>query len=142
MTQAKSGDTVQIHYVGRLDDDTVFDSSEGKTPLEFELGSDEVIQGFNDAVIGMSIGEKKTTTIPAEKAYGPHQKEMVMELGHDQFPPEIVPEIGQKIQLTQPDGQEITVIVTTMNDTNVTLDANPPLAGKDLSFDIELVEIA
>ncbi len=142
MTKAKNGDTVQVHYVGKFEDDTIFDSSEGKAPLEIKLGSGEIIQGFNDAIVGMSIGEKKSTTIPAEKAYGPHQKELLMEVGHEQFPPEIIPEIGQKIQLTQPDGQEVTVAVTKMNDTIVTLDANPPLAGKDLLFDIELVEIA
>ncbi len=140
--QAKDGDTVQIHYTGRLDDNTVFDSSAGKSPLEFKLGSGEVIQGFDDAITGMRIGEKKTTSIPADKAYGQHQAEMVMEVERDQFPSEIVPEMGQKIQLEQPNGQEVIVVVIAVNDTKVTLDANPPLAGQDLTFDLELVEIA
>ncbi len=142
MAQAKSGDKVEVHYTGRLTDGTVFDSSEGRAPLQFTVGEGQVIPGFEQAVIAMSVGDKKTVEIPADQAYGPAQNELVMPVPRDQFPPEIVPEVGQKLQVGHPSGQTLVVTVTDVKDDIVTLDANPPLAGKDLVFDIELVAIA
>ena len=141
MTQAKQGDGVKVHYTGKLKDGTVFDSSEGRAPLEFTIGGGKVIQGFEEAVIGMSQGESKEVTIPAEKAYGPRNEEMVMDFASDQFPSHIVPELNQQIQIGSPDGQMLVVTVVEISENSVKLDANPPLAGKDLIFTIELVEI-
>jgi peptidylprolyl isomerase len=141
MAQAKDGDTVKIHYTGTLDDGTVFDSSEGREPLQFTLGSGQVIAGFEEAVRGMDSGEKKKVTIPADKAYGQRNEEMIIQAPRDQVPPDINPEVGQQLQMAGPDGQTIIVQVTEVTDDHITLDANPPLAGKDLTFDIELVGI-
>ena len=141
MAAAIKGDSVKIHYTGTLADGTVFDSSAGREPLGFTLGSGQVIPGFDAAVLGMSHGESKKVTIPADKAYGQHKKELVMPVPKNQVPPEIKPEIGQKLQLQGPDGQPMVVEVVEINDEHIMLDANPPLAGKDLTFEIELVEI-
>ena len=141
MAAAKSGDNVKIHYKGTLGDGTVFDSSEGRDPLGFTLGSGQVIQGFDDAVTGMTEGEKKNVTIPADQAYGQHNKELVMPVPRNQVPPEIKPEVGQQLQMGGPNGQPIMVKVVEVNDDHIMLDANPPLAGEDLTFDIELVSI-
>lgn len=142
MAQAKSGDTVKVHYIGKLDDGTVFDSSENREPLEFTLGSGSIIPGFERAVLGMSLGESKTEIIPTDDAYGPHLDEMVVVVDRQQMPPEIEPQIGQQLQLQQQDGQVLPVIITDVSDGSVTLDANHPLAGEALTFDIQLVEIA
>lgn len=141
MAQAKKGDSVKIHYTGTLADGTVFDSSEGRNPLEFTIGDGKVIQGFEEAVIGMNRGETKEVTIPMDKAYGQRNEELVMEFARDQFPPHIVPELNQRIQMGGPDGQMIIVTVVGITDDAVKLDANPPLAGKDLTFKLELVDI-
>jgi peptidylprolyl isomerase len=141
MAQAKDGDTVKIHYTGTLDDGTVFDSSEGRDPLEFTLGGGQVIVGFEEAVRGMDSGEKKKVTIPADKAYGERNEEMIIQAPRDQVPADINPEVGQQLQMAGPEGQTIIVQVTEVTDDHITLDANPPLAGKDLTFDIELVSI-
>lgn len=141
MTQAQHGDTVKIHYTGTLDDGTVFDSSEGHDPLEFTLGSGQVIVGFEEAVTGMGSGEKKQVTIPADKAYGQRNEEMVIQAPRDQVPPDIKPEVGQQLQMGGPDGETVIVRVVEITNEHVTLDANPPLAGKDLTFDLELVAI-
>lgn len=140
MAQAKSGDTVRVHYTGRLDDGSVFDSSEGREPLEFVLGAQQVIPGFEEAVDGLSPGEERTVDIPADRAYGPRREEMVLTVGRDQFPDEIRPEVGQQLQMSQ-DGQVAIVTIIGVSDAEVTLDANHPLAGKDLTFDVQLVEI-
>jgi peptidylprolyl isomerase len=142
MAQAKNGDTVKVHYTGKLHDGTEFDSSTGGEPLEFTLGEGELIPGFEHAVIGMSPGESKTIEIASDQAYGPRQEEMVLVIERDQFPPHITPEIGQELELRHPDGQAVSVTVTQVSSTDVTLDANHPLAGKDLIFDIQLVGIA
>jgi FKBP-type peptidyl-prolyl cis-trans isomerase 2 len=142
MVQAKPGDTVKIHYTGRLDDGTVFDSSVNREPLEFTLSGGQVIPGFDEAVLGMSPGESKTQKIPMDQAYGPHREEMVLEISRQQIPPELEPEVGQQLQVQQENGQAIPVFVTEVTESNVTLDANHPLAGEDLTFDIQLVEIA
>lgn len=142
MTQAKSGDTVKIHYTGKLEDGTVFDSSTSRDPLEFELNAGQVIPGFEQAVVGMTPGESKTEKIPMHQAYGPHREEMILEVNRQQMPPELEPEIGQQLQLQQPNGRVVPVLVTEVTESMVKLDANHPLAGQDLTFDIQLVEIA
>lgn len=142
MTQAKPGDTVQVHYTGKLEDGTVFDSSAERDPLQFTIGGQEIIPGFEQAVIGMSPGESKTEKIPVEQAYGPHREEMVLEIDRQQIPPELEPEVGQQLQIQQAPGQVVPVIVTDISDSTVTLDANHPLAGENLVFDIQLVAIA
>ena len=142
MSKAETGNTVKVHYTGRLDDDTQFDSSAGQDPLEFTLGTGQVIPGFEEAVTGMNIGDTKTVTIPADQAYGPHQAEMVLEIERSQVPAHINPEVGQQLEIHQQDGRAVAVVITEVTDENVSLDANHPLAGKDLIFDLELVEIA
>lgn len=142
MSQAKQGDTVKIHYTGTLADGTVFDSSAGREPLSFTIGSGQVIPGFEEAVTGMAKAEKKNVTIPANKAYGPRNEELMFNVPRSQMPPEITPEIGQRLQMQGPHNQPIIVTVTEVTDEHILLDANPPLAGKELNFAIELVEIA
>jgi len=141
MSQAKKGDSVKINYKGTLEDGTVFDSSEGHDPLGFKIGKGEVIVGFEEAVTGMSIGEKKNVNIPADKAYGQAQKEMIIQAPINQVPADLNPEIGQKLEIGGPNGELMAVRVVELTDEYITLDANPPLAGKDLTFDIELVAI-
>ncbi len=138
---AKSGDTVQVNYTGKLTDGTVFDSSVGGEPLEFTLGSGQAIPGFDKAVTGMKVGEKKTVTIPVIDAYGPHLDELVIEVSKDRIK-DAEPKVGQVLSATREDGEVVyfTVIAVSDNGT-VTLDANSPLAGKDLIFDIELLKI-
>jgi len=139
--QAKVGDTVKVHYTGRLDDGTVFDSSVNQDPLEFTIGSGHVIPGFEQAVVGMSPGEQKTETIATDDAYGPYVEEMVIVVDRTQIPPEMEPQLGQQLQIQHEMGQIIPVIVTDITGASVTLDANHPLAGEDLIFEIELMEI-
>lgn len=141
MAEAKQGDTVKVHYTGKLDDGTVFDTSAEREPLQFTIGQGQIIPGFEEAVVGMSEGESKTTQIPSDAAYGPHRDEMIVEVERSQFPPNLDPEVGQQLQIRQPDGQAIVVTVTDLSDESATLDANHPLAGKDLTFDIELVQV-
>jgi len=140
---AKSGDTVKVRYTGRLADDTIFDTSVGREPLEFTVGSGRLIPRFEQAVIGMKRGEPRTITILAEEAYGPHYQELVFVIGRDYLPGDLEPEIGSllHVQLTVPNGPIITGIVLNVSETSVTIDANHRLAGRDLTFDIELVEI-
>jgi len=138
---AKSGDTVRVDYTGTFDDGEVFDSSVGKDPLEFTIGENQVIPGFEEAVIGMKIGESKTVKIPADDAYGPYHEDMVMVVSRDKLPPGMNPEIGQWLQLGQSGGQTMQVKVIDVSESTVTLDANHPMAGKDLTFEIKLVEI-
>ena len=142
MAEAKKGDTVKVHFTGKLDYGTVFDCSTNLDPLEFVLGLGRVIPGFEEAVIGMNSGESKTIKIPADKAYGPHREEMVVSLERKQLPVHIKPEVGQQLEVGEPGGQKILVKVTGVSESKVTLDANHPLAGKDLTFEIELLEIS
>lgn len=141
MQQVKNGDTIKIHYKGRLDDGTVFDSSEGRAPLEFTVGGGMVIPGFDAGVKDMNIGDKKTIHIPATEAYGEKQEHMIMEFPKDQFPPDLNPEAGMQLNMSDNKGQVIPVVITEVKDDTVMLDANHQLAGKDLIFDLELVEI-
>ena len=141
MAQAQAGDTVQVHYTVRLDDGTVFDSSVGGEPIEFVLGTHHVIPGFEDGVTGMEVGETKTILIPSDQAYGPHMAEMVLTISRDQVPPHITLELGEMLELSQPSGETIAVQITALTDTIVTLDGNHPLAGADLTFDLQLANI-
>ncbi len=141
MPQAKTGDSVSIHYTGKLQEGTVFDSSRDRDPLEFAIGNGEVIPGFEAAVVGMAPGDAKTEVIPAENAYGPRQPEMVMVVERHHIPAEIPLDVGQQLQLQGPQGQMVPVMVTDLSEADVTLDANHPLAGETLIFDIELVAI-
>lgn len=141
MSQAKSGDTVRIHYTGTLDDGTRFDSSAGRDPLEFVLGQGQVIIGFDKAVDGMDVGDKKSVRIEADDAYGQHQGELVQEVPRGALPDEVTPEKGMALQSKSPEGQITDLVVTAVTDESITVDANHPLAGEALSFDIELVEI-
>ena len=141
MSEAKSGDTVKIHYTGTLDDGTQFDSSKDRDPLEFEVGSGQVIPGFDKAVEGMSVGDEKTVNIACDDAYGKHHDQMVQEVPNSALPEGLEPEVGMGLQAQGQDGQPINLIVTEIGDDSITVDANHPLAGKDLNFDIELVAI-
>ncbi len=138
---AAQGDTVRIHYTGRLDDGTVFDTSEGREPLEFTLGSGQVIPGFEKAVEGMEAGEEKTFTIPADEAYGPHQEDLVLKVPREHLPEGLEPQVGQMLQMQTADGQVFQVKVMEVAEDHMVLDANHPLAGQDLTFDIEVVDV-
>jgi peptidylprolyl isomerase len=142
MAQAKIGDTVKVHYTGKLDNGTVFDTSTNRNPLEFTIGDGHIISGFEQAIIGMDINESKTIKVPSDKAYGPHREEMVVVLQRNQFPSHLKPEVGQHLRIPGPDGQGFLVIITDISDSTVTLDGNHPLAGKDLTFDVQLIDIA
>ncbi|MBW0176493.1 peptidylprolyl isomerase [Sediminibacterium sp.] len=141
MQQVKKGDTVKVHYHGKLTNGTTFDSSEGREPLEFEVGGGMVIPGFDDGVTGMAIGEKKTIHIPADQAYGPKQEEMIMEFPRDRFPADMVPEVGMQLNMSNGSGQNFPVTIAEVREAVVVLDANHPLAGEELIFDLELVSI-
>ena len=141
MAQAARGDTVRVHYTGTLDDGTLFDSSSGREPLEFTVGSEQVIPGFDSAVDGMSPGDTETVRIPAEQAYGPHRAEMVLEVDRAQVPPELDPRVGERLEIKQQDGRSIPVTVTEVTETLVTLEGNHPLAGQALTFEIQMVEV-
>ncbi|KUG19498.1 fkbp-type peptidyl-prolyl cis-trans isomerase slyd [hydrocarbon metagenome] len=141
MTQAQESDTVRVHYTGKLEDGTIFDTSFDQEPLEFTIGERQVIPGFEQAVVGMEPGETKTTTIPPEEAYGQRNDEMVLEVDREQLPESLEPQPGQFLQIQQPDGRRGVVTVSDVTETTVTLDANHPLAGRPLTFDIKLVEI-
>lgn len=141
MQQAKRGDTVSIHYRGTLQDGTEFDSSAGSDPIRFTIGAGEVIPGFEQAVEGMSAGEKKTTTIEAGDAYGERRDELVFKVDRQQMPEDVEVEVGDMLQVGFPDGSTTAVQVAEIGDGGVTLDANHPLAGKDLTFELELVSI-
>lgn len=141
MRPAQNGDTVRVHYTGKLDDGTVFDSSLQRNPLEFTLGSRQVITGFESAVCGMSPGESKHAEVPAEQGYGPHRQEMVVEVDRNQLPENIEPAVGQKLEIQGTDGKAIPALVAEVSDSKVKLDANHPLAGRPLAFDLELLEI-
>ena len=141
MTQAKTGDIVKVHYTGKLGDGTIFDTSADREPLQFKIGDGQLIADFEQAVVGMTPGESKTIQIPSENAYGPHHEEMVLEVDRGEFPDGLEPRIDQRLQVQQQDGRSFAVTVTDVSETKVTLDANHPLAGKDLTFDIQLTEI-
>jgi peptidylprolyl isomerase len=142
MSQAKSGDTVKIHYTGTLDDGSEFDSSVGSEPLEFSLGAGQVIAGFDSAVDGMTVGDSKTVTIPAGEAYGERHEQMIQQVPKSSLPDDMKPEVGTQLQSQSPDGQIMNFVVSEISDDTVTVDGNHPLAGQALTFAIELVAIA
>jgi FKBP-type peptidyl-prolyl cis-trans isomerase 2 len=142
MAEVKSGDTVQIHYKGTLQDGTTFDSSEGRDPLEFVVGSGQIIPGLDNALPGMNEGERKTVKVDSAEAYGPVNPEMQQSVPREGIPADIPLEPGTQLQMQTPDGQAMPVTVVSVDEASVTLDANHPLAGKDLQFDIEVVKIA
>ena len=142
MQQVKKGDTVKVHYHGKLTNGETFDSSEGKEPLEFKVGEGSVIKGFDDGVMGMQIGDKKTIEVPVDDAYGPKNEEMLIEFPKDRFPSDMNPEVGMPLTMSNGSGQNFRVTIIEVKDDSVILDANHPLAGEDLIFDIELVSIS
>jgi len=141
MQQAKRGDTVSVHYKGTLDDGTVFDSSDGGDPISFTIGGGEVIPGFETAIEGMSIGDEKTERIESANAYGPHRDELVFRVNREQLPDGEEVSVGDVLRIGFPDGSSAAVQVKEMDDASVTLDANHPLAGRDLTFELRLVAI-
>jgi len=141
MSNAKAGDTVKIHYTGTLDDGTQFDSSAGREPLQFQLGSGQVIPGFDSAVDGMAVGESKSVRIEPDQAYGERHEQLVQQVPRSALPEDLEPQVGMGLQSQSPDGQVMMLMVTEVADDSITVDANHPLAGQALNFDIELVEI-
>jgi peptidylprolyl isomerase len=141
MTQAKSGDTVRIHYTGTLADGTQFDSSDGRDPLEFALGGGQVIPGFDSAVDGMAVGDNKSVTIEPDQAYGERHEQLVQQVPKSALPQDMEPAIGMQLQSQSPEGQVMNLVITEVADETITVDANHPLAGQALTFAIELVEI-
>ena len=140
-TKAKEGDLVKVHYTGKLKDERIFDSSKDGEPLEVTLGSGQVIPGFERAVVGMSVGDSKTFEIAAAEAYGSYRDELVVEIDKERIPEDLTVKVGQQLVLRQAEGPTIRVMVTDMSDQSVTLDANHPLAGEDLTFEVKLIEI-
>ncbi|TDL90973.1 FKBP-type peptidyl-prolyl cis-trans isomerase [Meridianimarinicoccus aquatilis] len=141
MAEVKAGDTVHIHYTGTLNDGTTFDSSEGRDPLSFEVGSGEIIAGLDSALPGMSEGDKKTVNIPADQAYGPVNPEARQPVPRAEIPDHIPLDLGTQLQVETAQGQTMPVTITEVTEDTVVLDANHPLAGQDLNFDIELVKV-
>ena len=141
MQTVKNGDTVRVHYHGRLTNGATFDSSEGRDPLEFQVGAGMVIKGFDNGVLEMQVGDKKTVQIPVDQAYGPKNDELIMDFPKENIPTDLKPEVGMELQMSNAQGQVFPVKVAAVGSEFITLDANHPLAGEELVFDIELVEI-
>ncbi|MEX0684847.1 MAG: peptidylprolyl isomerase [Balneolales bacterium] len=141
MSQIKTGDTVKVHYTGKLADGSEFDSSINKEPMQFKIGEGKLIPGFEQAVVGMNVGERNTFTIPSTEAYGDRREDMNVNVEKEKLPEDLKPELGQQLQIQQQDGNAIPVVIADVTETHVTLDANHPLAGEDLTFEVEVVEI-
>ena len=141
LSDAKNGDTVKVHYKGTLQDGSVFDSSEGRDPLQFTMGQGQLIPGFEKAVATLKVGESTSVDIPSAEAYGQVNEDLIVKIPRSQLPESIEPKVGMQLQMNQQNGQPIPVRVTEVSDTELTIDANHPLAGKDLTFRIELVEV-
>lgn len=142
MSNAKSGDTVRVHYTGKLNDGTPFDSSAGRDPLEFALGAGQVIPGFNNAVEGMAVGDSKSVKIEPDDAYGPRHEQLVQNVPREHLPSDMEPAVGMQLQAQGQDGQPVPLVITEVEEKSITVDGNHPLAGQTLNFDIELVEIS
>lgn len=142
MSKAKDGDTVKVHYTGTLENGEVFDTSKEREPLEFQLGQGQLIPGFEKAVIGMTEGDSTTVDIPSDEAYGEVRDDLIINVPKDQLPDDVEPQIGMQLQVNQQNGQPIPVRITEIKDEELVLDANHPLAGKDLKFEIKLLEVA
>ena len=141
MSQVKENNTVKVNYTGKLSDGQVFDSSEGKEPIEFTLGQGRLIPGFEKGLIDMELNEKKTITIPKEEAYGEVNKDLIQEVKKSELPQEMAPEVGMGLVSKSPDGQEVNLLVVEVRDETIVIDGNHPLAGKELIFDLEVIEI-
>lgn len=141
MTQVQDGDTVVVHYTGKLGDGTVFNTTINRDPLQFMMGESQVIPLFEQATLGMGAGDSKTIEISADEAYGPHYEELMLTVGLEVFSENMQPGVGQQFEVCQPDSQSIVAMVTDVTESSVTMDANHPLAGKDLIFDIQLSEV-
>jgi FKBP-type peptidyl-prolyl cis-trans isomerase 2 len=141
MSKIKEGDTVEVHYTGKLENGDVFDSSREREPFQFTVGNKDVIPGFENGVVGMDVGDTKTIEIPPEEAYGAKRDELVVVVKKSEFPQDITPSIGQRLQIKQPDGNPVVVTVTDLTEESITLDANHPLAGYTLFFDVEIIDI-
>ncbi len=141
MRQAKTNDLVKVHYTGSLKDGSVFDSSLDKQPLEFKIGYGVIIPGFESGIIGMYEGDKKTVSIPPEEAYGPHREELVDSIDRSRIPSSIKPEVGMILEISSPDGEVMKARIIEVDETFVCLDMNHPLAGKELIFEIQLIEV-
>jgi peptidylprolyl isomerase len=138
---AREGDKVKVHYLGKLDDETIFDSTEGSDPLEFTIGEGSVVRGFDEAMVGMAPGQSKVAVVPPEKAYGPHMDSKVLKVALDKLPSSLEPEVGDILEITLASGRPLHVVVMDISHSKATLDANHPLAGRELIFEIELIEI-
>lgn len=141
MAGASQGDTVKVHYTGRLEDGTLFDSSEEREPLEVVIGENQVIVGFEQALVGMEVGVAKTVTVPCDEAYGPHRPEMLHEVPREELPEDVSPTLGQQVVMRAPDGTEVFAVISEVSSAKIVLDMNHPLAGKTLIFDIRMMEI-
>ncbi|MBU8934992.1 MAG: peptidylprolyl isomerase [candidate division Zixibacteria bacterium] len=141
MSFAADGNNIKVHYTGKLEDGTIFDSSKDRDPLEVKLGTNAVIPGFEKGLVGMEVGEKKTITISPEEAYGVRRDDLSMEANKSDFPDDITPEVGLQLAMQRPDGQNMPVTIVKIEDDKITLDANHPLAGKTLIFEVEMMEV-
>ena len=141
MSQVKENDRVKVHYTGKLANGEVFDSSLEREPMEFQVGQGQLIPGFEKGIIDMKVNEKKTLVIPSEEAYGEARKELIQEVPNDKLPPEIKPEVGMGLVSTTPEGQEIQLVVKEVKDNAIVVDGNHPLAGQELTFEIEVIDI-
>ena len=141
MQKVKEGDNVKVHYTGTLNDGSIFDSNENKAPLEFKVGEGQVIAGFENAVKGMELNEEKTVMIPSQDAYGPKQKQLIWEIPKDKLPSEINPEAGAQLMLQSKNGQQLPAVVSEVKEKSIVLDLNHPMAEKDLTFKIRIIEI-
>ena len=141
MTEVKENDTVKVHYTGKLADGQVFDSSREREPIEFTMGQGQIIPGFEKGLLNMKVNEKKTIEIPSDEAYGEPRQDLIQEVDKSQLPPEVKPEPGMGLVSKSPDGREMNLVVKEVKDDSIVVDGNHPLAGKDLTFDLEVVEI-
>jgi len=141
LSKIKDGDTVKVHYTGKLEDGTVFDSSKEREPLEFTLGEGQLIPGFEKAVTELEVGKSKEVIIPAENAYGEPREDLIISVPKDQLPDDVEPQVGMQLQVNQPNGEPVPVRITEVGEEKLTLDANHPLAGKTLTFDIEVIDV-
>lgn len=142
MSEVENGSRVKVHYTGKFEDGTVFGSSEGKDPLEFTIGEGNVLPGLENAVVGMNVGDKKTVTLPPTEAYGEYSQDLVAQIDRKDIPNDLDPNVGDRLKMQRADGQEVVVAVTKTDEQAITIDANPPLAGKTLIIELELIEIA
>ncbi len=141
MSEVKKGDKVKVHYTGKLTDETIFDSSREREPIEFTVGAGQMIEGFDNAVVGMKKGDTKVVEIPSEKAYGPKREEAIITINKNQLGEGLDPQVGMQLEATQPDGRKQILVIQEVKGEEIVLDGNHPLAGKELIFDIEVVEV-